>query len=103
MQPDVAANKRIRGVIVDVLYTRHAAQQHRVDHVALWHILVDLGCDLGENDVLTQLQDLSDRGYVTFLEKKDRRTNRPEISTIQLTSKGRDLREDTIRDAAVLF
>jgi hypothetical protein len=103
MQLDVAATKRIRGVIIDVLYTRHAAQQHRVDHVALWHILVDLGCDVGENDVLTQLQDLADRGYVNYRENKDRRSNRVDISMIQLTSKGRDLREDTIRDAAVAF
>ncbi len=103
MQPDVATNKRVRGVIVDVLYTRHAAQLHRVDHVALWHILIDLGCDVGENDVLTQLQDLQERGYVTYVEKRDRRTRRVDISTIQLTVRGRDLREETIADAAVTF
>jgi hypothetical protein len=103
MQPDVAQNKRTRGVIIDVLYNRHAAQQHRVDHVVLWHVLTDLGCDVGENDVLTQLQDLQDRGYVKYEEKKDRRTNRVDIFKVQLTSRGRDLREGTIEDAAVSF
>lgn len=103
MQPDVAANKRIRGVIVEVLYTRHSAQQHRVDHIALWHIMLDLGCDLGENDCLTQLQDLNDRGYVKYESKRNQLTNRTEISMIQLTSRGRDLREGTFQDPAVLF
>lgn len=103
MQPDVAQNKRTRGVIIEVLYTRHAAQQHRADHVLLWHILLDLGCDVGEDDVITQLQDLADRGYLTYQESRDRRTRRVGISTIQLTSKGRDLREETIKDPAVSF
>src|SRR5579884_814060 len=103
MAPDTAQIKRLRGAIVEVLYTRHQAQQSRVDHVALWHILRDLGCDVGEYDVITQLQDLSDRGYVKYNEQKDRRTNRTDITLIQLTSRGRDLREETIEDAAVTF
>jgi hypothetical protein len=103
MQPDVEAKKRIRGVIIDVLYGRHANQLSRVDHVALWHILINLGCDLGEDEMLTQLQDLFDRGYVSFNESRDRRSNRPQIFRIQLTSRGRDLREQTITDKAVSF
>ena len=103
MEPDVSVVKRIRGGIVDVLYTRHAQQQHRVDHVALWHILQDLGFDVGENDVVTQVQDLCDRGYVVYDQKRDRRTNYLTISMIQLTARGRDLREGTLKDAAVFF
>jgi hypothetical protein len=72
-----------------------------MDDVALWHILIDLGCDVGQNDVLTQLQDLCDRGYVTFKETKNRLTNRAEISLIQLTPRGRDLSEETIQDPAI--
>ena len=101
--PDAAQNKRIRGVIIELLYGRHAAQQSRTDHVALWHMLTDLGCDVGENDVLTHLQDLFDRGYAVFVQKKNRWTNRVEISLIQLTPKGRDLFEGTITDPAVSF
>lgn len=100
---DTTATKRLRGAIIEVLYTRHQAQQSRVDHVALWHILRDLGFDLGENDCLTALQDLSDRRYLTYRENKDRRTNRVDISLIQLTSRGRDVREDTITDPAILI
>lgn len=101
MAPDTAQVKRIRGVIVEVLYARHQAQRSRVDHVLLWGIMRDLGCDVGENDVLTQLQDMSDRGYVRYDEKRDRRSNRMNLSAIQLTSKGRDLCEQTIHDPAV--
>jgi hypothetical protein len=100
---DTAATKRLRGAIVEVLYSRHQAQQSRVDHVALWHILRDLGFDLGENDCLMALQDLSDRSYLTYHENKDRRTNRVDISLIQLTSRGRDVREGTINDPAILI
>ena len=103
MTPDAAQNKRTRGVIIELLYGRHVAQQPRADHVALWHMLTDLGCDVGENDVLVHLQDLCDRGYVNFTQKKNRYTNRAEISLIQLTPKGRDLFEGTINDPAVSF
>lgn len=100
---DAAQNKRIRGAILEVLYARHQAQQSRVDHIALWRILRDLGCDVGENDVITQLQDLSDREYVKFAQKRNRLTNRVEITLIQLTARGRDLVEATITDAAITF
>ena len=53
MAPDVAAYKRYRAVIIEVLYSRHSAQQHRADHVMMWTIMQNLGCDLGENEVLT--------------------------------------------------
>ena len=100
---DAANAKRTRGVVIELLYARHAAQQPRADHVALWHMLTDLGCDVGEADTLTHLQDLYDRGYITFTQKKNRWTNRYEISLIQLTPRGRDLYESTIEDAAVSF
>ena len=103
MAPDTTEIKRLRGGIVELLYTRHQAQQSRADHVTLWRMLRDLGFDVGEFDVITQLQDLNDRGYVKYAEQKDRFTNRVRISLIQLTSRGRDLREETISDPAVLF
>ena len=103
MQSDVAQTKRTRGAIIELLYTRHERQQSRVDHVALWHIMQDLRFDLGENEVITVLQDLADRNYVRFDQRKNRYTNRVEITLIQLTSKGRDLKEETITDPAVQF
>jgi hypothetical protein len=102
-QVDVAQIKRLRGAIIEVLYARHQAQQSRVDHVALWHILRDLSFDLGENELLTVLQDLWERKYVLYSASRNRLSNRVQISQIQLTPSGRDLREETITDAAVQF
>jgi predicted transcriptional regulator len=101
--PDAAQNKRTRAVIIELLNIRHSEQRSRPDHVLMWHMLLDLGADASENEVLTLLQDLFDRGYVAYREEKDRRTSRVSISQIQLTPKGRDLIEGTITDPAFLF
>lgn len=103
MNPDVQHIKRLRAILIEALYARHAAQQHRPDHVALWSIVTALGSEASENEVITQLQDAGDRGYVTYFQEKNRRTGAVTISKIQLTSKGRDLAEGTIRDEAYLF
>jgi hypothetical protein len=103
VQPDAMAIKRARGVIIELLYGRHAEQMSRVDHVTLWASLVRMGCDIGENAAITLLQDLGDRNYVKYEQKKNRLTNRTEINLIQLTARGRDLYERTIEDPAVLL
>ncbi len=103
MTTDVSQSKRVRGAIVDMLYVRHQMQQSRVDHVQLWHMLRDIGHDIGENDAITQVQDLGDRGYLTFTSTRNRFTNRTSITLIQLTARGRDLKEETIVDPAVQF
>ena len=101
---DVEHKKIVRGRIIQLLYVRHAAQLSRVDHVeALWHILTNLGSDVGENELLMLLQDLCDRKYLQYRESRDRRTNRVDISLIQLTAAGHDLAEETISDPAVKF
>ncbi len=100
---DAAQNKRLRGVVIEMLYARHLAQLHRADHVMVWSLVRDVGCDVGENDVITILQDLSDRGCLNYTEKRNRLTNRVEISMIQLTPRGRDLGEGTIQDPAIQF
>lgn len=103
MAIDSAQSKRLRGVVIEVLYGRHAAQLSRADHVLLWHTVQDLGCDVGENELITTLQDLADRDCVKYRESKNRYTNRVEISLIQLTPRGRDLAEKTVTDPAIQF
>ena len=100
---DAQQNKRLRGAILEILNTRHQSQQSRVDHVALWHIMRDLSFDLGENEVLTLLQDLYDRNLVLYEESRDRRTNRVNIYKLRLTPEGRDLCEGTTTNPAVNF
>ena len=100
---DAQQNKRLRGAILEILNTRHQAQQSRLDHVALWHVLLDLRFDLGENDLLTLLQDLYDRRLIAYEESRDRRTNRVSVFKLQLTPAGRDLCEGTSTNPAVKF
>lgn len=101
MQADPMHNKRLRGLIVEVVYIRHLNQQPRLDNVELAHILRDMGRDVAENLLLAQLQDLHDRGYMIYREDKNRITGRVTILQMQLTSRGRDLNEKTIEDPAV--
>jgi hypothetical protein len=103
MSRDAVQTKRLRGAILDLVCARHSAQQTRMDSVALWHAMITLGFDLGENELITLLQDLGERKYLNFEEKKNRYTNRTEISRIGITPTGRDLCEKTTDDKAVLF
>ena len=100
---DAQQTKRLRGAILEILNTRHEAQQSRIDHVALWHIMLDLRFDLGENDLLYLLQDLRDRQLLRYEETRDRRSNRVTIFKLQLTPQGRDLCEGTTANPAVNF
>jgi hypothetical protein len=93
----------LRYAILEIVNTRHAAQQTRLDHVALWHIMLDLRFDLGENDLLTLLQDLHDRGFLAYTETRDRKTNRVSLFKLQITPEGRDLCEGTTTNPAVRF
>jgi hypothetical protein len=100
---DAEQNKRLRGAILEILNSRHRTQQSRLDHVALWHIMLDLRFDLGEDELLTLLQDLCDRDLIAYEETRDRRTNRVSIFKLQVTPQGRDLCEGTYTNPAVSF
>ena len=98
----VAKAKRMRGMILELLQTNHDQQGSRFDSSMLWHALVcGLGFDASENDVLTTLQDLHDRGYVDYREIRNLKKGEYRIVQIELKPKGRDLLEETITDAAV--
>ncbi len=98
----VAKMKRLRGAILQLLQTNHDEQKTRFDATALWTALVrGLGFDASRNEVKTTLQDLCDRGYVRYKDKKNNDTGEVTIWQIEMTAKGRDLVEETIEDAAV--
>jgi hypothetical protein len=98
----VAKAKRMRGMILELLQTNHDQQGTRFDSSMLWHALVcGLGFDASENDVMTTLQDLCGRGYISYTEIRNVKKGEYRIVKIELTPKGRDLLEETIVDAAV--
>lgn len=97
----VETRKRLRGEILELVDEGHQEQRSRFTDVILWGVLQRLKYDVSQNDVITLLQDMRDRGYLTFEQDKDRRTNQVRISLIQITPAGRDLLEGTKADAAV--
>ena len=100
---DAIRSGRARAEILNLIRTRHRGQQSRMDHVELWHMLRGVGLDIGENDVITYLQDLAMMDYVEFTQENDRRTNRVTITQIQLCTKGLRAVERKISDDMVLF
>jgi hypothetical protein len=105
MNLTVAQIKRLRGVILEMVYSGHRNQESRMDSIALWGLLQGIGFkDLPLNDLHTTLQELRDREYLRFEEKRDRKTGDIRISLIQITPAARDLVEKTVReDPAVLI
>ena len=94
---------RARGEILKLVRTRHRAQQSRMDHVELWHMLRGIGIDVGENDVITYLQDLEAADMVEYEQDQDRRTNRISITKIQLCALGLRVLEGRFKDDTVLL
>src|SRR4051812_39138493 len=94
--------KRLRGAILEVLNDNHRAQKARLDLSVIWAVLQKLGHnDLFKNDLVTVLQDLEDRGYVTFDLVREPWSGEIRVSKIEITPKGRDILEGTIQDKAV--
>jgi hypothetical protein len=96
--------RRIRGAILQFVCDNHYAQRPHMDDVSLWGVLMDLQFPVeGQNEVISLLQDLSERGYLSFTEKKNRVNGRTEISRIAITPAGRDLVDHSKEDLAVLI
>ncbi|QHN04414.1 hypothetical protein FTO74_14355 [Granulicella sp. WH15] len=100
---DAVRDGRARGAILELVRRRHRAQNSRFDHVELWHMLRGIGIDVGENDVITYLQDLEVLELIEFATDKDRRTNRTSITHIQLCARGLRLLDGKITEDTVLL
>lgn len=92
---DPELSRRLRGCILKLLRARHNMQSSRMDDVALTHALQALAFTVIIQDVVTLLQDLHDRGYVRYEQKRDFLTRRVRLEKIELTAAGRDLVEES--------
>ena len=95
--------RRHRGLVLQLAHTNREDQLSRMDDVELWGALLDLRIEVGQNTVLSLLQDLKDRGYLRFDESRDRLTGRMRCRKIELCGAGCDLVEHTRTDEAVLI
>jgi hypothetical protein len=95
--------RHLRGTILKLLMARHDAQLSRMDDVALAQALQSLAYyGITIEAVVTMLQDLQDRGYARFIQRRGVFARRVFIEKIELTSEGRDLVEGNIdQDPAV--
>jgi len=95
---DAATKRRVRFIIVQLVYEKHERQEHRFNDVLLAGGLARLKYDIHVNMVRTLLQDLFDRGLVSYEEMKDSESGKVSIDKIKLTPEGRTLVEDNERN-----
>jgi len=94
--------RNLRGVLLQMIYDNHKDQKMAPSVVVLCGALERLGwADLSLNQVAAVLQDLKERGYLSFTENRDRRTGRLDLVHIAITPTGRDLVEGTRTDPGV--
>lgn len=82
---------RLRGEILKVVYQNQKQQGTRFDHLHLLDFFNELHYELSENELLTLLQDLGERGYMTFEQETNRRTGEVSFRKLQITPLGRDI------------
>ena len=90
---DAKTKKRLRFVILEVIYEQHEQQRHRHNDVTLTGVLDRLHYEVYVDLVRALLQDLREREMIDFQSDKDRITGKASISKIEIRPKGRDLVE----------
>jgi DNA-binding MarR family transcriptional regulator len=93
--------RRLRGEILKLLYENHEAQRARMDALTLASVLESLKFDVHVNLVSGLLDDLKERGFVSFEKLRNRVTGELSIRQVQITPKGRDIVEKTGSSLAV--
>lgn len=90
---DARTKKRLRFVILEIIYEQHEKQRHRHGDVTLTGVLVRLGHDVYVDLVRALLQDMKERELIAYDDSKDRQTGKFTIFNIEIRPKGRDLVE----------
>lgn len=93
----------LRGVILKMIYQNHQDQKHRLDNVTVQGVLDRIHFSVSGAEVVALLQDLADRGYLSFVTEKNRWTGRVYLRQMQISPAGIDLVEETATDQAVEF
>ncbi len=98
---DAAKQRRLRGLILRLIYNNHARQRTRLDDLTIHGGIQRMSFDVSRDEIKTVLQDLADRFYVRFAQEKDEETGRISLRLVQITAEGRDIVERTKKDPAV--
>src|SRR5574341_835176 len=91
----------LRAAILKAIYVNNAQRAPRLSLVIL-HGHLDKFFDLSQDDLVTLLEDLEERGYLSYErdERLWRKSRGVRISNLQLTPAGRDLVEGTDKHPA---
>jgi len=95
--------RRFRGQVLTMLCGIHNSQQSRLNDVNLTRMLQGMAIECGIKDVVTVLQDMHERDWVTYRSYFNEITNRTELSKIEIRPDGRDICEQTTTSPAVLL
>jgi len=98
---DNETKRRLRGVILKLVYENHEKQRHRLDDLTLHGVLERLHYDLSRNEVRTLVQDLGERDCLKCIEERDKDSGKVSLRQIQILPRGRDLIEKSETDAGV--
>ncbi len=91
----------LRGQILRMVYRCQRQRDPAPNHVELWGALRRLMYRVSRNDVRDTLEDLRDRGYVTFELTEDPETGHELMGNIRVSPKGRDLVQGNATDPAI--
>jgi hypothetical protein len=88
--------RELRATMLQIVYDNHFGRKSRLRLTPLHGALERLFFDISEDELVTVLEDLQERGYLTFTrdEQKWRKSRELIIGEIQITPRGRDLVED---------
>lgn len=97
--------RNLRAAILQIIYDNHFERRSRLRLTPLHGALDRLRFEVSEDELVTVLEDLKERGYLTFSkdEQKWRKSRELVIGEIQIMPAGRDLVEKTRNDPAVCF
>jgi hypothetical protein len=98
---DTALKRRLRGLLLRLIYENHERQKHRLDDLTLWGALDRLHFDTGRDEIRTLLQDLQERDCISFTPDRNLDTGKVALRQIMLRPRGRDLVEKTVTDPAI--
>jgi hypothetical protein len=94
--------RRHRGMILQFIRDNHHSQLPPMDDLSLWALLMDMGYHVGQDYVITLVQELKGAGYLNFTENFNRVSGKTRLEGIMITSEGRRLVEGYKEDPLVL-
>jgi len=95
--------RRLRGEVLRILAKGHAQQQSRLDDVELCLLLRRFAWEVDLNDVITILQEMYGRKWVTYRELRNVYMRRVQLLELEILPDGQDLVDQTIKNPAVEF